>query len=134
MNHWTKKLIFLVMTILLLTGCQDNKELKHYDREELESRATEVLDLVHDKDKDKILALSTDTLKEALTEEVFQKIFEDLDGAGAFKEIKTIQTTEIEQSGVYYGVTACQVEYQEKTLIYTITFDEELNLAGIYYK
>ena len=37
-------------------------------------------------------------------------------------------------TGEEYAVTAAQAKYEKKSFTYTISFDTDMNLAGIYYK
>ncbi len=53
---------------------------------------------------------------------------------GEFKSFVSVYTGEIKQMGKKFAVTEITALYENRSVTYTISFDEEMKLAGIYMK
>ena len=51
---------------------------------------------------------------------------------GGFQEISDMVLAEMKKAGKVYAVTESKVVYENVTLTYTITFNEAMELAGVY--
>lgn len=130
--------LFAVATALLywmLPKGTDISESSTFVKEQVEARVEEVINLLDDGAYDTLAANATEQMAGVLNDE-------DMDAAkqlvgddwGARVELGTIYMQEVEQQGVHYVITQVAASYENVTVTYTITFDENMKLAGIYMK
>ena len=55
---------------------------------------------------------------------------------GAFESIAdmSVAGSTDQSSGVEYAVVVAQAKYELRSFVYTISFDKQMQLAGLYYK
>lgn len=128
--------ICVIMALTILTGCSGGKLSEKFDEEEVKLAAENVINLVNSRDTESIRSISMPELKVALTDESLGKINEELDKSGEFEEIEKIRISgqKDKNSEDEYAVTVVRTKYEEKNFIYTITFNEKMELAGLYIK
>ncbi len=130
--------LFAVATALLywiLPKGTDISESSIFGKEQVEARVEEVINLLDDGAYETLAENATEQMAGVLNDE-------DMDAAkqmvgddwGARVELGTIYMQEVEQQGVHYVITQVSVSYEKVTVTYTITFDENMKLAGIYMK
>lgn len=130
--------LFAIATALLywmLPKGTDISESSTFVKEQVEARVEEVINLLDDGAYDTLAANATEQMAGVLNDE-------DMDAAkqlvgddwGARVELGTIYMQEVEQQGVHYVITQVAASYENVTVTYTITFDENMKLAGIYMK
>lgn len=130
--------LFAVATALLywmLPKGTDISESSTFVKEQVEAGVEEVINLLDDGAYDTLAENATEQMAGVLNDE-------DMDAAkqlvgddwGARVELGTIYMQEVEQQGVHYVITQVAASYENVTVTYTITFDENMKLAGIYMK
>lgn len=130
--------LFAIATALLywmLPKGTDISESSTFVKEQVEARVEEVINLLDDGAYDTLAENATEQMAGVLNDE-------DMDAAkqlvgddwGARVELGTIYMQEVEQRGVHYVITQVAASYENVTVTYTITFDENMKLAGIYMK
>lgn len=130
--------LFAIATALLywmLPKGTDISESSTFVKEQVEARVEEVINLLDDGAYDTLAENATEQMAGVLNDE-------DMDAAkqlvgddwGARVEHGTIYMQEVEQQGVHYVITQVAASYENVTVTYTITFDENMKLAGIYMK
>lgn len=130
--------LFAIATALLywmLPKGTDISESSTFVKEQVEARVEEVINLLDDGAYDTLAENATEQMEGVLNDE-------DMDAAkqlvgddwGARVELGTIYMQEVEQQGVHYVITQVAASYENVTVTYTITFDENMKLAGIYMK
>ena len=91
--------------------------------------------LVVENDFETLQAEAVDELRNVLTQEVIDKVRIPMsDDWGKRLSIGTTYVQGIKQKGKILIVTQTDVMYENISVVYTITFDENLNLAGIYMR
>lgn len=130
--------LFAIATALLywmLPKGTDISESSTFVKEQVEARVEEVINLLDDGAYDTLAENAMEQMAGVLNDE-------DMDAAkqlvgddwGARVELGTIYMQEVEQQGVHYVITQVAASYENVTVTYTITFDENMKLAGIYMK
>ena len=130
--------LFAIATALLywmLPKGTDISESSTFVKEQVEARVEEVINLLDDGAYDTLAENATEQMAGVLNDE-------DMDAAkqlvgddwGARVELGTIYMQEVEQQGVHYVIPQVAASYENVTVTYTITFDENMKLAGIYMK
>ena len=138
MKHKKNKWIFVltVFAILTLTACGLGRLPEGFQREEVETAARSVVELLNRRDKSALEDLCTPRMKEAMTEKLYGELFDDLEELGEYKEITGIilQGTSEDRTGEPIAVAVVQAYYEERDVIFTISFDGDMKLAGLYMK
>ncbi len=74
-------------------------------------------------------------MQEVLTEDTFDPIKKQIaEDWGEVQSIGTVYMTVVKQQGEQFVITQTVVVYQNVSVTYTITFDKDMQLAGIYLK
>lgn len=128
--------ICIIMAFTLLTGCASGGLSEKFNEAEVKLAAENVVNLVNSKDTETLRSISMPEMKEALTDDTLAKIHEELDKSGEFEAIEKIRVTGQKDKDTEdeYAVSVVRTRYEEKNFIYTITFNKEMELAGLYVK
>jgi len=125
----------LIVLILSLTSCGNPPLPDEFNADEVTTAAKEVIDVVNTKDYVAIVKLFRDDLEPEIDagelEEVWGPV---LDTAGDFIDYTDIELTGAENEDMNYGTVIIECEYEYDNLIYTISFDENMEMAGLYMK
>ena len=134
------KRVFSLFTVVLMiafaTGCGAPKLSDKFDEEAVKQKAQDVIALLNAQDSKGIRDISVQALKDALKDDTFAQIYAALGEGGAFMEVTSIMAygSTDKKTGEEYAVAVAQAKYEKKSFTYTISFDTDMNLAGIYYK
>ena len=125
--------LLAVLTLGALSGCA-TKLPEGFDEAEVKAAAENVIDLLNKNDSEGLTALMSDDMKALLTDDVQSQIFALLDSTGAFQEILDLKMAGSTQNGVTYVAVAAKAKYEKGEITYTISFDQDMKLAGLYLK
>ncbi len=132
----TAALIALVLC-LGLAGCAAQKLPEGFDADEVGTAAEEIVGLATSGDYDSIVASMRDDLKGAITADQLKEGWASIyEKAGAFDSITKIAMggTSDQTTGEEYAVVQVLVKNENASLVYTISFDQNLALVGLYLK
>ena len=129
-------LMSLVLSISLI-GCAGKPLPEGFDKDEVGSAAEEIVGLATAGDYDSIISLMRADLQSAITADqlrdgwaaVYEKV-------GAFDGVTKIafSGTADETTGDEYAVAQVLVKHANASLVYTLSFDKDLALVGLYLK
>lgn len=106
-----------------------------YTKEVLEEKALQVVSLLDQNDFDSLRADTTEEMQLVLTQAQIDQIRDQLsDNWGESVSIEVYSVQEIKQQGKSYAAAQVLAAYENVTVLYTISFDQEMRLAGIYMK
>ena len=135
------KSIVAVTLILALSlgvfGCAAAKLPDGFDKDEVGTAAEEIVGLATEGDFDSIIASMRDDLKGSITvdqlKEGWGPIFQN---AGSFVSITKTVLSGIsdKNTGEEYAMAQVLVKYDKANLVYTLSFDKDLKLVGLYLK
>ncbi|NLI70703.1 MAG: DUF3887 domain-containing protein [Firmicutes bacterium] len=119
-----------------MTGCGAQKLSADFDEAEVRAAAEGVIAMVNGKDSEGLRTASTAQMKAALTDELLNQIYEDIGEGGQFRGIKNMNIRSLagNKNTGELAVVVTRAEYENRSFIYTISFDREMKLAGLYYK
>lgn len=126
-------LLLTTLSLVMLVGCAV-KLPQGFDEAEVKTAAENVITLLNQRDADGLAAIFTDQMKAAITEDVQAQIFALLDDVGAVREISEMKTGGSTQNEISYAVVIAKVKHENQELIYTISFDKDMKLAGLFLK
>ncbi|HHT16309.1 MAG TPA: DUF3887 domain-containing protein [Papillibacter sp.] len=123
----------LLCAALLLTAACSSQAFE-FDEDAAVSAAKDVIDLVYVLDFDAIYGLFREDVRELVTAESLEAaIAPIMDQSGAFVEHKKAQA--VAHNDKQFGeiiIVGVQTKYENETLTYTISFDRDFNLVGLY--
>ena len=125
------KILSMMVCIFMLVGCSAGKLSDKYNEEDLKVEAEKVIKNLNDKNYDTILEGSSDELKNALPDNKLKETWEGFsENIGDYDSI--LKMTFAEKNG--YGVAIVNVKYKNKKVTFTLSFNSEMKLSGIYMK
>ncbi|HZK09554.1 MAG TPA: DUF3887 domain-containing protein [Clostridia bacterium] len=130
-----KKISFILLVLILLTSCSAPLS-EDFDEKMIEDKVGLILDYLNNKQTDKLLELSTVTLKDGLTEETMSTVYGLLEEAGKFEEIISISngSTTDKNTKEEFALSIIKTKYELKEITYTMTFTKQYKLAGLFMK
>jgi hypothetical protein len=133
-----KKLILSIISMLIITilgGCNSTKLADSFDKATVESSAKQVIEYMNSGEYDSINAMVREDIKDALSSELLStnadKVFSEI---GSFVEYKDMNIIGRKDKDEDYAVALVQVKYEKRNLLYTISFDSNMELVGFYMK
>lgn len=130
--------LFAIATALLywiLPKGTDVSESSIFVEEQVEAQVEEVINLLDAGEYETLARNATDQMAEVLNAEDMENAKEQIgDAWGERVQLGNIYMQEMEQQGVHYVIAQVTAAYEKENVTYTITFDEDMKLAGIYMK
>ncbi|NLY36501.1 MAG: DUF3887 domain-containing protein [Tissierellia bacterium] len=130
-----KKISFILIILILFTSCSPSLS-DGFDKGTLEDKVALIIGYLKEKATDKLHEESTVALKEGLTEETMNAVYELLEEAGEFEEILKISTssTTDKNSKEEFAVSVVKTKYSLKEITFTMSFTKQYKLAGLFLK
>ena len=108
---------------------------KIFREDKVVEQAEYVIDLLDAENYDKLTEISDPVLKDYIQEEYLATAKEEVfDDWGKQVSIGKIYTAEVTQMGKKSAVIEVHVEYENTTVIYTLSFNEDMMLQGLFMK
>lgn len=106
-----------------------------FSEEEITARIENVVDLLDENDFAALQEISVDKIRSALTKETIDKVRQDIsDDWGSRQSLGRVYAQGARQCGKFIIVTQVDAIYENVSVVYTISFDQELRLAGLYMR
>lgn len=106
-----------------------------YTIEVLEEKAVQVISLLDQNDFNSLQADATPEMQSVLSQAQIDQVRDQLgDNWGERVSVNIFNIQEIKQQGRLYAAAQVMAAYENVTVIYTISFDPEMKLAGIYMR
>lgn len=135
------KAIVTAMLILALSfsliGCAGASLPKGFDADEVGTAAEEIVGLATAGDFDSIVASLRDDLKSTITVDQLKEGWAPAyEKAGAFEKITktSLSGTKDQTTGEEYAVAQVLVKCANASLVYTLSFDKDMMLVGLFLK
>jgi hypothetical protein len=125
-----------VLCFALLAGCVGQQLSGDFNEEEVRNAAENVITLINDQDSEGIRDLCTVRMREALTDDVLDQVYEAISEGGQFEKVEdmSVAGTTDASSGEEFAVVVARAKYEIKTFTFTISFTKQMKLAGLYYR
>jgi len=136
----TKRVLAALLALcmaLALFGCGGQSLPEGFDKDKVTARAEEIVGYANSGDYDAIIACLRSDLADAVTadqlKEGWAPIYEKV---GAFDSIQSEQFvgTADKTTGEEYAVAVVTCKHASGSVTYTVKFDKDLNLVGLYLK
>lgn len=109
---------------------------KNFKEEEIVKQAENTIDLIESGNYTKLQENADQKVKKALKAEVIDQVKSDL-GLTIDSKVQSFgnhYVAEVKQMGKSYGVIQLNASYENTSITYTILFDKNMKLAGLYLK
>jgi len=124
-----------VMCLVLLTGCGSTKSSESFNEDEVKSAAKNVIALVNSQDTDGLRTMCTVQMRDALTDDVLKQVYAAIGEGGTFEEVSDISVSEVtDKTNGECAVVVVNAKYANRSFTYTISFNKQMELAGLYFK
>lgn len=129
-----KKAIAILLAVLLTLCSACAADAFEFDEEAAVQAAKDVAELVHAQDFKALHGLFREDVRSLVTAEALQAAVQPiLEGAGAFLEFDGAKAVSYQDK--QYGdvvLVALKARYEKGSLTYTVSFDPDLALLGLY--
>jgi hypothetical protein len=133
--------IMFCFSCILFTACSGkssdtgkSSSVSSGQKEKYIEKAQNIITLFNEEKSDEIVELCDEAMKNALPKDKLSEVYTQLKSNGDFEKFLEGEMTKVEQGGKTFTVVVQQAEYEKNTLTYTVNFDSEDKLAGIFYK
>lgn len=110
-------------------------EKGNYTKETVEQEVEKIIVLLNQNDYDALRENASVAMQSVLNTETMDKAKKQINvDWGEMQSMGTIYAQEVTQQGQLFAVTQVNVSYENVDVVYTISFDEDMKLAGIYMK
>ena len=136
----TKRILSAVLALsmaLLLFGCGAAPLPEGFDEEKVTARAEEIVGYASSGDYDAIIACLRSDLSSSVTADQLKESWAPTyDKIGAFQSVDqtALYGTKDKSTGEEYAVAVVVCTHENGSAIYTLSFDADLNLVGLYLK
>ncbi len=121
--------------VWLLPSARDLESSQVFSRAEVESTLKEVIDLLDEEDYAALRDMATPQMATALQEQTMGEAKAQFSGDfGDRISLGAIYSTEVVQQHRHMAVCQVNVSYENTGITYTVTFDEDMRIAGLYMK
>lgn len=137
MKKLLSKLSILLLIIITFTACSTKSLPEKFDKEKVKASAENVITLFSNEEFEKITNdFTREDLKTGLSPDVLKNAKEQvMPNAGSFVEFKMSSfVAQKDKSGTDFVSAVIAVKYQNQTVTYTISFDENNKIIGFYLK
>ncbi len=127
--------ILVVGVYLLLPKKTPLDKSKSFSEKEVIAKSKEIISLYDEEKYDEIEAQSDDKLKDMDLDKILSEAKESFcSDFGNFVSYGKVYTEESTQFGKKYAVVQMSVSYENVSATFTLSFDENMKLAGMYIK
>lgn len=130
-------ILAVLLAVCLLLGACAPKLPEGFSADTLAEQAKSDVVLINTGDYDAVIARVRADLQKSLTAEALDEAWgETLDALGAYTGVKGVSTagTADQQTGEDYGVAIVVAEYENGTATFTLSYDVDFELVGLYMK
>lgn len=141
----TLKIWGIVLVVILIIGVliywnmpkwSDISESTVFSQEQVQAAAEEIITLYSNDEYDAVVEYMTDDMKVILNAPTLQLSKAQLatEDFGEFQSFGQMYISEAKQGTKRYAMVQVSVAYTNTSITYTLTFDDEMKLAGFYLK
>ncbi len=141
----TRKIWGIIIAVLVIAGVliywnmpkwSDISESTVFSEETVQKTAQEIITLYGNDDYEGVVTYMTDDMKKVLNAPTLQLSKSQLATAdfGDFQSFGQFYISEAKQGSKRFAMVQVSVSYTKTSITYTLTFDEEMKLAGFYIK
>jgi hypothetical protein len=138
MEEFMKRIILLIVGVYIVgmfSACNSTKLADFFDKDTVEVSAKHVIEYMNSGDFDSVNAMVREDSKEILTSDVLSDAVDKTYGkAGTFLEYKDINIVGKKDKNMDYAIALVKAKYEKQSVLFTISFDSNMDVIGIYMK
>jgi hypothetical protein len=129
-------IIISCLCVIFLSACSAPALSVDFNEEDVKLLAQDVVSLLNAQDSEGLRSLFTEQMNTAITDDVFVQIYAAIEGGGKFESIENISVvgSTDKSTGEEFATTVVTAKYENQTFTYTISFNKQMQLAGLYYR
>jgi len=125
-----KKLVLLTMAVVLLLAACGKNTVDESEAAQYIEKSKEAITLLNEEKFDDMREMFDATMKDSLSVEQLKEVSDIVKESGEFVNFEKVSVAKKEQ----YFVASIAAEYKEDKRVYTITFDDQQQIAGFFVK
>ncbi|MGN0341172.1 MAG: DUF3887 domain-containing protein [Roseburia sp.] len=146
-RYKVQKILKIVITIILalvilgallvwaLPKQNDIKDSQVFTQDEVESTLLRTIDLLDQGDYDTLQSMGTHEMESTFNVYTMENAKSQIsENWGTRTSIGNIYMAEITQMNRHFAVCQVNASYENVSVVYTITFDENMKIAGLYFR
>lgn len=128
--------LLLAMSMLLLIGCSGTKLSGDFDEEKVKAAAQEAIDHLVAGEYEECVGLMSEEMQAAISAEALASNMETIIGQkGAFQEYKSSSVVgQKDNDGTEYAVAVIVAAFEKGNLTFTVSYDKEMKMSGLWMK
>lgn len=140
----TLKIVIPVILAVVILGAliawampkqNDIKDSQVFNQQEIENILLCTIDLLDQGDYDTLQSMGTDEMDSVFEVYTMENAKSQIsENWGDRTSIGSIYMAEVTQMNQHFAVCQVNVSYENVSVVYTVTFDENMNVAGLYFK
>ena len=129
-------LVICFLFFMMIPKTNEISESEIFDETTVQNALMQTIDYLDAEDYEGLKQMSTDSLAVIFTKEKMDGVKTQICEGGFGKRISlgNVYMTEVAQSGKHFATCQAQVSYENIIITYTISFDENMKLSGLYMK
>lgn len=140
----TLKILFSIIAILALLAAaawwmlpksSEIEESDYFDKAQVETAMKDMIELFDAEDYDSMRENAIPEMETVLNAGTMAEVKKQIsDDWGERQQFGTVYMSEIEQKNQHFAVGEIMVVYENVSVVYRLTYDEEMRLAGLYIR
>ena len=128
--------LLLAMAVIGMSGCSGTKLAENFDEDKVKEAAQKAVDCLVAGEYEDCVAMMSQEMQAALPAETLAASTEAVkEQAGEFQEYKSITVVGQQDSeGTNYAVAVLVVKFEKGNITYTVNFDTEMQIIGLWMK
>lgn len=127
--------LIAVFVVFSMVACSTPKLPEGFSEEAVVNKSKEIVGLINEKNYEAVHQMVRDDVKEGLSVEALRSCETILDKSGAFEEYTNATTVgKDEKNGESYAGVVLDCKYQNSKHTYTISFDKNMEIIGLFVK
>jgi hypothetical protein len=124
------KILAMILCVILLSGCGAPKLSDNYSEEKLKTASEEIIKNLDSEKYAEVRAVMDEKLKNALSEEKLKEVWGTFSKVGKYDSISKVVFGE--KDG--FAVVVVAAKYEKGKIQFTLSYNKDMQLAGIYLK
>ncbi len=134
MKKYFSIIVLVLIATVILSACGGKPLAAAFDKAAVEAAAKGVVEKLNARDAQGLRDISNPQLNAAIDDATMGQILDAVAAAGAFNGFGDMAVSGVNTNNLDYAMVILKADYAQKDLIYTISFDTDMKLAGLYYK
>ncbi len=124
------KIMLMILCIMMLGGCGAKKLSSAYSEDKLKAASEEIIKDLNNEKYDAVVAKFNSDLKDKLSANKLEEVWVNYKSLGKYDSISKIAFQEKDN----YAVVVAIAKYEKGKVQFTLSFNKDMELVGIFMK